>query len=639
MCEPSVGTLDERAFEMARRSGSSYERLHRLVQLLRYYDKVKIARRGINVLSKKLRPGKKVGRFADEDASLREQPVVKKLAKRIVSGQKGHPSHSRCDPANGCFVMLNKRVKFSSGFFDKKALAAQTHLWRFQYHYHEHLMAQAAANSWGSVDSFLDTWLEAFNPVHTLRRDDSWHPYCISRRLPVWIWLLHESMDPGIGIHPALSARMLKSLLHQANYLSKNLEHDLGGNHLLENATTLAIVGGTVESVHSHRWRQLAAHIFQKELPKQVLPHGEHFEFSPMYHCQILSNLLRVAICCAEDARLMSIVTPRISPMLNFLSDIVHPDGEIPLLADSVFHESPSVNEICAVADIAEVRSGSLTEDHREPAVTSIGGYRVFRSKKLFVLCDFGPIAAPNLPAHGHCDVSNLEVSVEGQRWITDSGNFNYADDAMRHYCRSSIAHNVVTVDDENQASIWSKFRMGHRPQVSEVTRLRSKGWYCWSASHNGYKSLGVPKITRSIAVCDQAMACVDIVSSGSRNRLVGYLHLHPEVEVVQTDVAIDGLNRHFNFRTRRNGIRRQLTMLADDVTIENGWYCPVFGQRRPAPVLRYVTEVGGGVTGWMLHDLGVDAEMQCSNESFAIMIGAKRVFFEFEVHEILNED
>ncbi len=50
------------------------------------------------------------------------------------------------------------------------------------------------------------------------------------------------------------------------------------------------------------------------------------------------------------------------------------------------------------------------------------------------------------------------------------SGAFNYGDDRWRPYCRSTAAHNVLQVDDENQRDVWSQFRTGYcaafcRPQ------------------------------------------------------------------------------------------------------------------------------------------------------------------------------
>lgn len=641
MPEPKPQTLDLKAFKMAHRPRGAFDKLHKLVQLLRHYDKVQIARRGINLLRKKLQPGRRVGECEFVQAALNDRPIVKQLANRIISGQRDHPSHSHCDPVGGRFVLLNKAVDFTSDPFDRQTLSAQTHLWRFQYHYHEHLMAQAAAGNWAAVVAFLEGWLIAFDPTQTLRRDDSWHPYCISRRLPVWVWLLHESRQKKVDwFTESLSNRLLQSAVHQANYLADNLEYDLGGNHLLENATALAIVGGAVECKHSLRWRKLAASVLQNELPKQVLPYGEHFELSPMYHCQILSNLLRIAICCADDSQLASAVDSRIDPMLQFLSRLVHPDGEIPLFADSVFQEAPSVKEICDLADIAEC-SGALSPlEEQQSDCCSIGGYRIFRSASLFAICDFGPVAAPKLPAHGHCDATTLEVSVEGHRWIVDSGNFNYGDDSMRHYCRSSLAHNVVTIDDENQASIWSKFRMGHRPQVQPLPQCDIAGWTWAGTYHDGYRTFGTAKMTRVVGMCDQTLACVDVGTSraGDSRRMVGYLHLHPDVEVSACGIVLlDGVARHYRIGLQRNGVQRDLTMLADEVTIEQGWYCPAFGQRRLVPVLRYVTEAGEDVTGWMLHELGVDAVIRCSNESVLIKMGNQEV--SLDEYELLNED
>ena len=312
--------------------------------------------------------------------------------------------------------MLNESVSLPNGF-DSSLLNQKSHLWRFQFHYHEFLLTQAAHGNWSDISSFLDAWLTRYSPDKVKCSEDVWHPYCISRRLVAWIWLLNVAQNDESSLDALIVQRMLDSAIQQANYLSKNLERDLDGNHLLENVTALAIASGTIGSADAKQWSKLAARVLAVELEKQVLPHGEHFELSPMYHCQILSNLLRMEICCRDDKPLLSVVSPKIEPMLNFLGSIVHPDGEIPLFADSGFHEAPSVREISAVA---ELTGRSLSSNSRSQPFESMGGYRIFRGQRLFAVCDFGPIAAPRLPAHGHCDVTNLEVSVEGKRWIVD---------------------------------------------------------------------------------------------------------------------------------------------------------------------------------------------------------------------------
>jgi len=477
------------------------------------------------------------------------------------------------------------------------------------------LLTQAAQANAHSVNEFLEAWLAEYLPEKVKRNDDAWHPYCISRRLVAWVWLLNAAPSNTVTIESQLAGRMVDSSIQQANYLSQNLERDLGGNHLLENATALAIAGGTIDSKYAKHWRDLAAQVLSVELPKQVLPHGEHFELSPMYHCQILSNLLRIELCCQSDQALLDLVSPVIDPMLNFLSSILHPDGEIPLFADSGFHEAPSVEEI---SNVAGLTGRTLNLMPLASVLTSVGGYRVYRSEKLFAICDYGPIAAAKLPAHGHCDVTNLELSVEGIRWIVDSGNFNYSDDSMRHYCRSSIGHNVVTVNDQNQANVWSKFRMGDRPKTFGHHEGVRDGFHWATGAHDGYRRLGVPTVSRLVAFGGHTAMCFDRAqnSGGSEYSLVGYLHFHPDVSVTRENDQADGIVR---FLLAHQSTERQISFVADEVSTEQGWYCSGFGERSPSTVVRYVRAETPQVFGWILHELSDQPLIKYSTNSVQI--------------------
>jgi len=468
-----------------------------------------------------------------------------------------------------------------------------------------------------AIPVFLDGWLLDYSPGQTLRSDVSWHPYCISRRIAVWVWLLTYSRDQINGLSEQLTLRMLNSLIHQAFYLSKNLERELGGNHLLENATALAIVSGVVETEVMSRLHRIALGVFAKELPLQVLEHGEYFERSPMYHCQVLSNLLRIETCCLGSELEKKLHTVARS-MLQFVQEIVHPDGEIPLLSDSVFHEAASVKQI---RDLAMIVGHSVNLEKRTGVLKKADNYYIFNSGETFVLCDFGAIAAPNLPSHAHCDALNIEVSIDNKRWIVDSGNYNYGNDSMRHYCRSSMAHNVVTVDDNNQANVWSIFRMGDRPNIFDHHAGSESGWSWASAAHDGYTDVGVGKVTRLVAMIDESVVCSDFQTlSGNltAKSSIGYIHYHPEVVIGKILKVADMC---FKFEVRQGGKIRSCTVHAESLSMEQYWFCEEFGRRRRATVVRYISNIKCRFSYWVLHLESTNIEIDNSGETVGIVV------------------
>jgi len=594
--------LEQIAWQISGQPASLGTKLKRAGEIFVHYDKAQIFRRLSNVVKAKLQPGATVGALSSVDATFVPCEKLQSLAEIVLGYRKDHSCHGRCDLDGGEFELMNCRVRLFDGeAFDVDSFQQQSQLWRFHFHYHDYLMQPIARGELASVAAFLPRWLKAFEPSS------------ISRRIIAWVLL--ESACRAQESHLVdgdAKKQLLNSLVAQCNYLEQNLEHDLGGNHLLENVTALALASQAVETADASSWRATAIRILKSELALQILESGEHYEVSPMYHCHVLGNLLRIkAACEGKDSELAAIVEPSIERMIEFLCAIVHPDGEIPLFADSGFHEAPSTAELF---DCCDLLGYSLTEGF----TSSIGGYEIFRENGLFAICDFGNIAADNLPAHGHCDATNIVVSVEGQRWIVDSGNFNYENDPMRHYCRSSIGHNVVTVDNANQANVWLKFRMGRRPTIFDRKRGSDSGWSWASAAHDGYAPLGTKRLLRAVTCRESALACFDRASGGS-GELIGYLHFHPDVSVTR-DGSQDSQQR---LKLVCGSVERMLTLASDRVEVLEGWYCPEFGQRHVGAVVRYATDISAGILGWVLHEPGNNPEFEFNeNEARITMSG-----------------
>jgi hypothetical protein len=334
-----------------------------------------------------------------------------------------------------------------------------------------------------------------------------------------------------------------------------------------------------------------------------------------MYHCQVVALLLTLATATKElRPRLSEFCRDKASRMLAFIQSIVHTDGEIPLLGDSVFDESPGMiqlNELAKVAGVDVADSvHSKTKDH----------YWTHRQKAISVVFDAGQVGAQDLPAHAHCDLLGLEASIDGQRWFVDSGNFNYSADAMRRYCRSAVAHNVVTVDGYEMCDVWSIFRMGARGKPIRL-ESGSDGLMHWvRASHNAYRGRAVGHLQRTVVVRDEVIACADLALTTARPLLEGYLHLAP-------DIAVDRLGER-RFRLVLGETIRQIEFFGvGDVSLAEGWYCPRFGERIRNTCFVYRQDIGPVVyLGWVLSPtdctLAIDAQpdrwrVECQHPSW----------------------
>lgn len=388
-------------------------------------------------------------------------------------------------------------------------------LWDFHLHYHEFL-AQIASNSgeensavWPLIWSVVEQWMAAFPTPRKRTARTAWHPYCISRRLPVWALLYR--------IHPPeknLATRVRRSFAEQARHLTRNLERDIGGNHLWENAKALTTAGCFLSGPLAKRWLYVGLTLLRQCLDEQVSAEGEHFEKSPAYQADLAAGLvdlehwLRPVIGDQADD-----IAATAQRMEEFLRRICHPDGTLPLFGDSTAVKIEPLPMQCH-------QSGW------------VGDYYVHSGPSRWVVFDAGNIGPDDLPAHSHADLLGFEASVLGQRLFVDSGIYAYTGPRRNEY-RRSAAHNVLTVDDRELADVWSSFRVGRRGHVVN-RRSEKEPWGAWVwAAHDAYRSVGIPQVKRLWVFIDEG-PCLSIHIIAGRSpqehSLVERLHCHPDV-------------------------------------------------------------------------------------------------------------
>jgi uncharacterized heparinase superfamily protein len=125
-----------------------------------------------------------------------------------------------------------------------------------------------------------------------------------------------------------------------------------------------------------------------------------------------------------------------------------------------------------------------------------VGDYFVASRGGDRLIFDAGDVGPDHLPAHSHADLLGFEMSLAGERAVVDSGVFAYTGAARADF-RSSRAHNVLVVDDEELADCWSSFRMGRRGHVVARASGRTAEGTWVVASHDAYAHRGIDRVSR----------------------------------------------------------------------------------------------------------------------------------------------
>ena len=394
-----------------------------------------------------------------------------------------------------------------------------TRLWLLNLHYMEFIEALSNENWF----RFVKDWIGANKPFKKGYWLDDWNSYSLSIRVVVW---MQQFERRGDFISEADKVFFLRSLVGQIKFLKSNLELDIGGNHLVKNIKALLWASQFFEGPEADSWRELGSKLLRAAIKEQVTSDGAHFELSPAYHVQVFADFLEcysVLNDCPTRRELKSIL-PK---MAQFLTDMVHPDGKISLFSDGGLDMTYSPLECLSIFNDLVGTPIEQSEIISYP----VAGYFGLRHLDTLILMDTAELAPRYLPAHGHGDALSFEWSVAGQRVIIDPGVFEYNQGALRDFSRSTLSHNTVTLDNEEQTEFWLAFRVGRRASILTREIRTESDKFSVSASHNGYTRLaGKPVHKREIVMAASSIHIYDKIIHGRGQRAISRIMLDPDI-------------------------------------------------------------------------------------------------------------
>ena len=448
-------------------------------------------------------------------------------------------------------------------------------LWLYHLHYFDDLLAEGAGGRAAWHRGLVAGWLAENPPMKGV----GWEPYPLSRRIGNWIpWAL-EGGDLGTDA--------LRSLVLQARVLARSLEWHLLGNHLFANARALVFAGCFFEGAEADHWLRTGLAILDRELPEQILPDGGHFELSPMYHVLTLEDMIDLCQLSAIYPDLLGghalrqRWTARTEAMIGWLAAMRHPDGEISFFNDSTFGQARAPADVLAYAGLFGL--GTPAPAAPGPMHLAPSGYIRLRKGDWTAFFDVGPVGPAYIPGHAHADTLSLEISLGGERVVTNSGTSTYAVGPRRDWERSTAAHATVEVDGTDSSEMWASFRVGRRARPLDVASGAGPDLDWAAGSHDGYRHLpGRPIHRRRVEVGERRLVVTDEIDSRTPHAATGRLPLHPSVSVV------DRSGEGFTLRTAQGRTLRVAVAGADAVAEGRGTFASGFGRVEDRPVLEW---------------------------------------------------
>jgi uncharacterized heparinase superfamily protein len=198
-------------------------------------------------------------------------------------------------------------------------------------------------------------------------------------------------------------------------------------------------------------------------------------------------------------------------------------------------------------------------------------GYVVTKSKEYSLIADLASVGPRYQPGHAHADTLSYEFSLGMQRVFVNSGISEYGLSGERLRQRGTSAHNTVVVNGLGSSQVWSGFRVAKRASIlNKIVNSVADNSINFSAAHNGFSKQGVNCIHHRYWFADNDSVTVTDKVIGNYINAVGYLHLHPEIEVLRfSDEEVILTASDFNICIKISGAK---------VSIENTTWHPQFG-------------------------------------------------------------
>ena len=340
-----------------------------------------------------------------------------------------------------------------------------------------------------------------------------------------WIWV--DQLLAGAPGYSEFRSELLPALAFHGRYIERFLSTYFSPNtHLLGEALALFFIGTLYPQFpRALRWRDEGWAILLHEAQRQVRPDGVYFEQSLYYHVYAVDFFLHARLLAAVNGiKVPAAFDDLVHRMLNVVAALAQAgpaegfgDDDGGRLFNPRRNRTENMTDPLSLGAVfydRDLPAARLTEEsiwlYGERAVTKLaspgtpaepvsaslpdGGLYVLAGSSTCphtMVIDAGPQGTGRC-GHGHADALSLRLTMNGTRWLVDSGSGVYvsADPTERNAFRSTAAHNTLRIDGTDQAVPDEPFSWTGIPTTRVENWVAGKTFSYFAGSHNGYERL-----------------------------------------------------------------------------------------------------------------------------------------------------
>ncbi|WP_191271130.1 heparinase II/III family protein [Neobacillus kokaensis] len=393
--------------------------------------------------------------------------------------------------------------------------------WIFMLNRHEYLLDLAEAYADSQDQKYLDGWKRLIfdwlehNPYAEGKIHTSWRTIDTGIRCGSWmksLVILHQSLQDQ-ELETIFSSLREQIIFLKDHYLERYTLSNWGVLQISGILQAVMVCEDLVpKEIINWAWDEL-----KRQSDIQFFADGVHWEQSPLYHFEVLFALFDVY----KKAQILGIASPvDLETVIQKAADaayyMIYPNGCLVPQHDSDYVYVDAVYEKLQTfrkAKLPELFSGSES------------GNFVYKTEENFVSLWNGWHGS----GHGHASLGHLNIILNGERVLCDSGRFTYQEGPLRNYLKSVHSHSTVIVDELPFTSIkdsWSFHQLGKVAgnRVKETSRyivMESSFYY------------NIYLVQRTVVILkeESIVTVIDCVDGEGMHTMKRYFQLNPDIK------------------------------------------------------------------------------------------------------------
>jgi hypothetical protein len=214
------------------------------------------------------------------------------------------------------------------------------------------------------------------------------------------------------------------------------------------------------------------------------------------------------------------------------------------------------------------------------------------------LLVDAGPLGYLSLAAHGHADALSIVLSIGDREILVDPGTFAYhTDPSWRRYFRSTLAHNTVGVDDQDQSVQAGNFMWTHHAHARCIEFEAFGERQRFLGEHYGYQRLEDPVVHRREIVFDtrrQIIEVTDMLRCEGEHRARRSWHFAEDCQVERSGAGLKVTSGHTQVFLEPREELESVQLHTGGGPDQGGWVSRSFGRKQPATTVHWTSRIRG---------------------------------------------